>query len=144
MKLIPLFLLILLSGRACDATDQDMETAIVDYTANTRGFYQHLTVANRELTVSKVRGDQSVEKFKISDQDWKKLVTEFGKIKLDQLPDLKAPTEKRFHDGAAIADLKIKYKEQEYQSSSFDHGTPPAEIAPLVNQIIALAKTHEH
>jgi hypothetical protein len=53
---------------------------------------------------------------------------------------LKAPSEKRFHDGAAMANLKIVHKEKTYQSKTFDHGTPPKEIEKLVKKINALAE----
>jgi hypothetical protein len=43
------------------------------------------------------------------------------------LKDLKIPTEKRFYDGAAIANLKIIYKGVN-ETPSFDHGSPPYEI----------------
>lgn len=139
MKLISLFLLTLFLGKGCGGTDTDMESAVVDYTANTRGFYQHIIIANHEISVAKQRGDQDLVKRKIADADWNALVSELSKLNLDALASYKAPTEKRFHDGAAMADLKITYKNQQYQSTTFDHGTPPTEIAAAVNQIVALA-----
>jgi hypothetical protein len=56
------------------------------------------------------------------------------------LASYKDPTQKRFYDGAAMADVKIKHKDKEYQTVTFDHGFPPVEIEKLVNKITSLSK----
>ena len=142
MKILTLFFLIIFLGNGCDsAKAQDIETAVIEYTANTRGFYQKITVKNQMVTVSKDRdeNDKSVPT-KISDADWKELVQSFKTMELDSLSRLKAPTEKRFYDGAAIANLKITYKDKIYETTSFDHGFPPKKINKFVNKINSFAK----
>lgn len=142
MKILSLLFLTIFLGNGCEkAKAQDIETAIIEYTANTRGFYQKITVKNQMLTVSKDRdgNDKPVPK-KLSDADWKGLVDCFKLVELDSLSKLKAPTEKRFHDGAAIANLKITFKDKAYETASFDHGFPPKEIKKFVNTITSLAK----
>ena len=79
----------------------------------------------------------------ISDSDWKDLVAEFQKIKLEEVPNLKDPTQKRFYDGAAIANLKIRYQDKNYETVAFDHGMPPAAIENFVNKIVSLVKEKE-
>jgi hypothetical protein len=64
-------------------------------------------------------------------------------MKLDSLPKLKAPTEKRFYDGAAIANFKITFKDSTYETTSFDHGFPPKEIKKFVNKINSFAKQND-
>lgn len=142
MKILSLLFLTIFLGNGCDsAKAQDIETAIIEYTANTRGFYQKITVKNQMLTVSKDRdGNDKAAPTKISDADWKELVDCFKKVELDSLSKLKAPSEKRFYDGAAIANLKITFKDKTYETDSFDHGFPPKEIKKLVNTITSLAK----
>ena len=66
------------------------------------------------------------------------MVGYFQTFELDSLPSYKDPTQKRFYDGAAIADLKITYKDKVYQSKNFDHGVPPVEIEKMVNKIVSL------
>lgn len=142
MKILILFFLTIFLGNGCDsAKAQDIETAVIEYTANTRGFYQKITVKNQMVTVSKDRdeNDKSVPT-KISDADWKELVESFKTMELDSLSRLKAPTEKRFYDGAAIANLKITYKDKTYETTSFDHGFPPKKINKFVNKINSFAK----
>ena len=68
---------------------------------------------------------------------------ELNKIDLENLPNLKAPTEKRFYDGAAIANLNIIYKGKKYQTSNFDHGFPPMEIKRLFEIVNLLFKPEE-
>jgi hypothetical protein len=93
------------------------------------------------VTVSKDRsGNDTPVGAKISEKDWKELVDYFESIELDSLATLKAPTEKRFYDGAAIADLKVLYKDKTYQTEAFDHGFPPVGIKKLVDKINSFAK----
>ncbi|RTY88226.1 hypothetical protein [Flavobacterium sp. RSP15] len=142
MKILSIIFLTIFMGNGCNsAKAQDMETTVIEYTANTRGFYQKITVKNQMLTVSKDRdgNDKPIPK-KVSDADWKELVGCFKTVELDNLSKLKAITEKRFHDGAAIAKLKITLKEKAYETTSFDHGFPPKEIKKFVNMITSLAK----
>ena len=141
MKLLLVILTIFL-GKGCDEdTKQNIEAAVIEYTANTRGFYRKVFIENKTVTVSKDReGKDNPPALKISDADWKELIAGFQEVDLEGLPNLKAPTEKRFYDGAAIAELKITYKGKTYQSASFDHGNPPKEIKILVTKINSFVK----
>ncbi|MBF2707176.1 hypothetical protein [Flavobacterium soyangense] len=142
MKLFAMIFLSVFLGKSCSSqTKNDLKNAIVEYTANTRGFYQKITIENQIVSVSKDRsGNEKPIATKISEKDWKELVTYFESINLDSLATLKAPTEKRFHDGAAIANLKVVYKDKTYETAAFDHGVPPAEIKKLVDKINTFAK----
>jgi len=142
MKLFTMIFLGVFLGKSCEGqTKNDLKTAVLEYTASTRGFYQMITIQNQLVVVSKVRGDLGLDdETKISDADWKELVGYFETIELDSLPTLKAPTEKRFHDGAAIANLKIIFKDKEYKTTSFDHGYPPEAIKKIVDKINTFAK----
>jgi hypothetical protein len=76
------------------------------------------------VTVSKDRsGKEKVTPVKISDADWKTLIKIFDDITLEELKDLKSPTEKRF---MTVQDrqFKITYKDVTYETPSFDHGFP--------------------
>ena len=142
MKLLSLFFLTFFLGKGCDAQkQQDLQTTVIEYVANTRGFYKKITVQNQMVLVSKDRkGNDKPVQIKISYSDWKKLIADFQEINLNEVPNLKAPSEKRFYDGAAIANLKIIHKDKTYESTNFDHGNPPAEIKKLVVLINELDK----
>ena len=142
MKILSLLFLTIFLGKGCEAQKkQDLETTTIEYVANTRGFYKKIVVQNKTITVSKDRrGIDKPVSTKISDADWEKIVAEFQKIDLEGISNLKAPSEKRFYDGAAIANLKIMYQDKTYESASFDHGNAPSEIKKLVDKINALVK----
>ena len=142
MKLFTMIFLSLFLGKSCTSqTQNDLKTAVLEYTANTRGFYQKITIQDQMVSISKDRsGTEKPVATKILDKDWKELVAYFETINLDSLPTLKAPTEKRFHDGAAIADLKVVYKDKTYQTEAFDHGYPPEAIKKLITKINSFAK----
>ena len=142
MKLFTILLLSVFLGKSCSSqTKNDLETAILEYTANTRGFYQKISIKDQMFTVSKDRsGKDEPVATKISDADWKELVGYFETVNLDGLSSLKAPTEKRFYDGAAIANLKVIYKDLTYETAAFDHGYPPVEIKKIVDKINSFAK----
>jgi hypothetical protein len=142
MKLFAVLLLSVFLSKSCESQNKnDLETAVLEYTANTRGFYQKITIQDQKVTISKDRsGNEKPVSTKISEKDWNELVGYFEKINLDSLPKLKAPTDKRFYDGAAIADLKVTYKDKTYQTAAFDHGYPPEAIKKLVDKINSFAK----
>ena len=140
MKLLSLLLLTIFLGKGCEGnTKQNIETAQIIYTANTRGYFQEISIEKHVISVKNDRKGKAVQT-KISDADWKELVQLFQEVELDEIKDLKSPTEKRFYDGAAIANLKINYKGETYESQSFDHGFPPYEIKKIVTKINSLAK----
>ncbi|NGY36623.1 hypothetical protein FQU23_003750 [Flavobacterium sp. XN-5] len=145
MRILSILLLTIFLGKSCEGQNkQDLESAVIEYTANSRGFYQKITVQNQMVTISKDRsGNDKVLTTKIEEQDWEQLVNCFKKVELDSLPKLKAPTEKRFYDGAAIANFKIIYKDITYETTSFDHGFPPKEIKKFVNKINSFAKQND-
>jgi len=142
MKLFTMILLSVFLSKSCTSqTKNDLKTAVLEYTANTRGFYQKITIENQMVTISKDRsGNDKPVATKISEKDWKELVGYFESLNLDSLATLKAPTEKRFHDGAAIANLKVVYKDKTYETEAFDRGVPPTEIKKLVDKINTFAK----
>ena len=137
MKILSILFLTIFLGNGCDsAKAQDMENAIIEYTANTRGFYQKIIVKDKTVTISKDRdGRDQATPIKINEADWKEIVTYFDTEEIEQLSKFKAPSEKRFHDGAAIANLKVTYKGKTYETTDFDHGFPPKEIQQFVAKI---------
>ncbi len=140
MKILSLLIVMLFVGEGCAGqTLADRKTVLIAYNASSRGLYRNIVVENQKATIAKSRGEQPVVT-KITDADWKIVVTEFQKIALDSLSKLKAPTKKRFYDGAASANLKIIYKRKTYESQSFDHGFPPEKIKKLVTILVLLTE----
>jgi hypothetical protein len=143
MKKFALVLLSLFLSISCSAQPKNnLKKAVLEYTASSRGFYQKITIENQKVTIEKDRGKKKKESIvtEISDKDWKELTKCFKTIPLDSLEMLKAPTQKRFHDGAAIAHFKVIYKDKTLETDAFDHGYPPEAIKKLVTKINSFAK----
>ena len=112
------------------------------YDATSRGFFLALKVENQTLYLSKDRDFKEYsEEISISDADWKEISTLASAVELEKVKDLKWPTEKRYYDGAAHANITFESKGVKYPANGFDHGYPPAEVEKLVNKIIQLAET---
>ena len=141
MKTIALLFFSLFMAKGCSQDEKkDLANAEIIYTANTRGYYQKVTIHNQEITISKDRNEEGVgTTTKISEANWNELVLLFNKLDLEKLSSYEGPTQKRFYDGAAIANMKVSYKEKEYQTNDFDHGTPPLEIEYFVKKLLLLA-----
>lgn len=145
MKTITMILLTLLMSKGCsNDAKNDISKAVLQYDAHTRGYHLKVVISNQVATISQARiPDSPSEQIKISDADWNELVGCFEKINLEELPNLKDPSQKRFYDGAAIAELKVRYQDKNYETKAFDHNNPPAEIQQLVDKIVSLAKPLE-
>ncbi|HKO77161.1 MAG TPA: hypothetical protein VJU52_08090 [Flavobacterium sp.] len=143
MKIITLLFLTLILGKNCQSQNNiDLSSAKIEYTANSRGLYNNTVIENKTVSVTKTRDGKPVSNF-LTDAELNTLVSEFQKVDLEEIPNLKAPTEKRFHDGAAMANLKITYKGKTYESQTFDNGYPPEKIKNLVNTILSFSKKVE-
>ena len=146
MKAIGMILLTIFLGKSCSNEAQnDINNAVLQYSAMTRGFHLKVIITNQMATISKGRTPETMtqKQVKISDSDWNDLIALFEKTNLEAFPTLKDPTQKRHYDGAAIADLKVRYQDKNYETVNFDHGFPPAEIEGLVNKIVALTDEKE-
>ena len=141
MKVIGMILLTIFLGKSCSNEAQnDINNAVLQYSAMTRGFHLKVIITNQMATISKGRTPETMsqKQVKMSDEDKNELISLFEKTNLEAFPTLKDPTQKRHYDGAAIADLKVRYQDKNYETVNFDHGFPPAEIENLVNKIVAL------
>lgn len=143
MKILSLLFLTLFLGKNCQSQNNiDLSTAKIEYTANSRGLYNNTVVENKTVSVTETRDGKPISN-SLTDAQWNSLIKEFQKVNLEEIPSLKAPTQKRFHDGAAMADLKITYKGKTYESQTFDNGFPPEKIKNLVNTILSFSNKKE-
>jgi len=140
MKILSLLLLVMVIGTGCSSQKKtDMTSTVIEYSAMSRGYFKKIVVQNQSVSVTNARDAQAVEN-KIDEGKWKEIVAEFEKINLESISTLKAPTEKRFYDGAAIGNLKITQNQKIYESQAFDNGFPPKEIEKLVNLLTDFVK----
>ncbi len=138
-KAIVLFLTILVFVVCSGQKKVDNSSIKIEYKAYSRGFYQSIRIENQIVFVAKSSDEKPVA-FKIPNADWKSLNRAILNLDLERFSQFKAPTQKRLFDGAAIASLKITKQGEIYESQSFDHGYPPAEIEKIVNKILSFVK----
>ena len=140
MKIVSLLLLVICIGTGCSSQKKtDMTGTQIEYTAMSRGLYKRIVVQDQKVSVTNGRDTEAIVN-QIDNSKWNKIVSEFEKINLDSLSALKAPTEKRFYDGAAIGNLKIIQNPKTYETKGFDNGFPPKEIEKLVNLLTDFVK----
>lgn len=122
-----------------DKTQSTVPT--IYYEANTRGYALSCKVENQIIYSTRERDFKDYsDKIKISDADWKEISALANAVDLEKVKDLKWPTEKRYYDGAAHANIIFESKGVKYPANGFDHGYPPAEVEKLVNKILSLVQ----
>ncbi|MBZ4035933.1 hypothetical protein K6T82_14250 [Flavobacterium sp. 17A] len=140
MRILSLLLLTLfIATGCCSQKKTDMKSTQIEYSALSRGYYKVITVQDKTVSVTKERNAEAV-KNNIDDARWNKIVSAFSKVNLEGLSTLKAPTNKRTYDGAAIGNLKIVKDGKTYETPGFDNGFPPKEIEELVNLLVDFSK----
>lgn len=148
MKAITLLLSLFFVSSACKTHTID-SVAITEksaeimpkiiYESSTRGFFHSITIENGFITSSKVRGEKGTQ-VQLDANEMQTIQKELRQIKLEQIPMLKAPSEKRFYDAAPIAYLELIENNISYKTTEFDGGFPPTYIEKLVNTILAIAE----
>lgn len=122
----------------CNAQQESLEGSLeIEYTARTRGSSVIIIYKENSLTLRSTSEDKLIN---LKEEDKKRIHVEVSKIKLSEIKDLKAPTEKRFTDGALSAHFVIKKEGITYVSSDFDHEYPPKELTMLYDTLIAIIK----
>lgn len=112
----------------------------ITYQAVSRGFFEEISITNNNIKISNDLSRKDYKTYKNLKEDWNECLKLVSEINLDNLPELKAPTDYRYVDGAAHATLSIKDGDQEIRSSEFDHGHPPKEIKDLVEKLQSFKK----
>lgn len=108
-----------------NSVSSDLE---IIYKAETRGSSFRLHFKGNTITLE----DNNNEKLTtLSNSQVKKINELVLKIKLSEMEALKAPSNKRFSDGALSANFSIKKDSKSYMSSDFDHGNPPKKLKNL-------------
>ncbi len=143
MKLISYILFTLFLSKGCvNQSKHDFSKSTLTYTAETRGYYMQITIEDKELRITKNRETRlpSVQ-LTLTKEQQKKALSYLKAIDVPNLAQLKAPTEKRFYDGAAIGNLSVTHNGETFGTAGFDHGNPPFEIEQLVAFMNAFDKT---
>ncbi|MXS71713.1 hypothetical protein GSF70_10835 [Flavobacteriaceae bacterium W22] len=104
----------------------------------TRGTQRMYNISNENMEIA-INGEKSA--YKVSHAEWSKIAEAASSINLEEISAYKAPTTKRFSDAALASTIKVKNKNKEFESVSFDEGNPPAELTKLYFEMKKLIKT---
>lgn len=140
MKKVITFILSLVLLSSCGPKmTQEVKESTITYQALSRGYFLNVEIQGNKMTI--IRERESLGKdYVLSNADFKEISRLYQKVTLNELENYKVPTEKRFYDGAAIANLTVNYQGKVYNSQGFDHGNPPVEIAEFINKIVSFTE----
>lgn len=102
----------------------------VELSYRTRGMQQFLHITRDSV---EVKINDKISHYKTTKTQWQNILKTFQKVRLNNIIKLKRPTSKSSYDGALIAQLSVVTNRKEYNSVSFDHDTPPAELIKIID-----------
>lgn len=133
-KIVAIFFILLITS--CSAQN----FSEINYKAHTRGSTIEIVVKNNTI---KYRTNNNKKEFKLAKEEIKHLNEIIKGISLKEIEELESPTNKRFSDGALIANFRIVAENKKYTSSAFDAGNPPKELKKLEDFLYSLIKLKE-
>ena len=113
---------------------------VFEYESSTRGNFKKVIVKEDAVLTTFERDGSKFTTQKMSKETWNRLMTLLNNVNLEQMKDLKAPTNNRASDRAASGKLTVVTQENTFVSDFFDHGNPPAKIAEITKMIVDLAQ----
>lgn len=117
-------------------------TLTFEYTTSTRSAYQAIKIDSTGTYIKHKRGAKPDSK-NIKKSSWDTLILLVEQIDIETLSSLEPPSKDHQFDGAALAHFKIIKNNITYQVAPFDAGKPHTVIAPLVKEILSIAKNIE-
>ena len=113
----------------------------VEYEATSRGFFSKIIFENNQITIASDRNNpEKGTVVMLTKEDVSEISNLIKAVNLDELPNLKAPSEARTYDGAAHANLTITSNGTVYTGAGFDAGNPPSSIAKLVSKLVSYSE----
>jgi hypothetical protein len=113
----------------------------IELREQTRGT-NRIFILNSENLITTL--NENVNNSKISLSEWENIEKQVNLLDLSKIPSFIAPTTGHYSDQALASTIIITSNGNSYQSSSFDSGNPPKELASLykaIQQIIQNKKT---
>ena len=112
----------------------------VIYDAITRGRLENISIINTDIIY---KTKQETKKNKLSKTQLKELLSVIKTIDLNNINNLKPPTNNRLFDGAMHTTISIKKNGIMYTSITFDDSNPPKELNLLCKLIKSFVKDDE-
>ena len=102
----------------------------VELSYRTRGMQQFLHISRDSI---EVKINDKISRYKTTKTQWQNILKIIRKVRLSSISTLKRPSSKSSYDGALMAQLMVVTNRKEYNSVSFDHDTPPAELVKIID-----------
>lgn len=128
------FLLLITSCAAQKANNAMLD---IRYEASTRGTSRVLQVKNDTIVYKNNEKEKTIV---LTSEVRKEMEALLAQIAIEKMEHFKAPSKERAHDGALHAVLKIRKGAEEYVSTTFDDGNPPAELKALVDYLMEIVE----
>ena len=125
-----------------EMTENKVQTGTkVEYEAMSRGFFSKIIFENNQITIASDRNNpEKGTVVMLTKEDVSEISNLIKALNLNELPNLKAPSEKRMYDGAAHANLTITSNGNIYTGAGFDAGNPPSAISKLVSKLVSYSE----
>lgn len=112
----------------------------VEFTTLTRGQKKEVFIsADSVVEVSEsLANNHAVTRKKIEDRQWEALLATVKGAKLEEIPNLPSPTNRRAFDGARHSSIKIITSDGRDFTHAFDDENPHQMLQPMMDEIIKL------
>lgn len=149
-KIISILILAVIVATGCKTAQTQAQsqklagsTVKYNYHAVTRGSMIDIAIDEKDIYPYKGRpnaNDIAVPYKKTDAKEWAELLQATENIDLEKLEEIAVPSKKHQFDGAMAATLTITVDGKSYETPTFDHGNPPAEVKKLVEKIIEISE----
>ncbi len=113
---------------------------IIEFTTLTRGQQKQVFISADSVTeITDGRENESaIKKQKLEDGKWEELLSTIRGVKLEEIPKLPSPTNRRAFDGARHSTLKITTSDGRDFVHTFDDENPHKALHALMDKILEL------
>lgn len=101
----------------------------IQLSESTRGTFRTIVVTSKKRTIS-INSEQQVLPTKPN--DWKMLLTEAGKLSIQELDQIEVVSKRHQVDAALHATLTLETTEGTFTTPTFDHNAPPEELIAVI------------
>ena len=108
------------------------------YKSHTRGYFEEISICETSLILFNDHKKLNPIRKTISKKEWSKCKSLAAEIELKSIDKLTAPSNLRYTDRVAYAQLMVIQEGDSLKSSGFDHKNPPLELKFLVEHILSL------
>lgn len=129
------FFMVLFAAKGCD---EQLKYSSIDYEASTRGVYHHIRVEGNMLIEENARDGSDRTTRQLTDAQVSELNRLAQGFVATTTEDIENSSDAADRD-AAVPVTVLVLGSTYSRSASFDRGSPPAQVAPLVTRLLLLA-----